>query len=188
MRPPSTGSRPASIRRVVDLPQPEGPTSTRNSPSAMSSVMPSTAGASSLENRRVASSKYTVAMDALCCRAVRDGFDPRPYAVRARQREGADGIRQGWCGDASGAELALDLRVEDLLALGVQSLEDGRDVLALDDLVEALADAGATTGQQHADVVLGPRLGQLLDGRLGVGVLLEIGLLRREVDGGLAHG
>ena len=31
-------SRPASIRRLVDLPQPDGPTRTRNSPSAMSSV------------------------------------------------------------------------------------------------------------------------------------------------------
>src|SRR6476469_11080505 len=95
-----------------------------------------------------------------------------PYAVRARPRDGADGIREGGA-DASGAELALDLRVEDLLALGVETLEDGRDVLALDDLVETLADARPAAGQEHARVVLGPRLGQLLDGGLGVRVLRE---------------
>src|SRR6478609_10631379 len=88
---------------------------------------------------------------------------------------------------ASGAELALDLRVEHLLALGVETLEDGRDVLALDDLVEPLADAGAATGQQHAGVVLRPRLGQLLDGRLRVRVLLEERLLLRQVHGRLPH-
>src|SRR5450755_626274 len=33
-------SRPASMRSSVDLPQPEGPTSTVNSPSAMSKPMP----------------------------------------------------------------------------------------------------------------------------------------------------
>src|SRR5262245_23563737 len=35
MRPRLTDSRPAIIRRVVLLPQPDGPTRTRNSPSAM---------------------------------------------------------------------------------------------------------------------------------------------------------
>src|SRR6185437_7736099 len=34
--PSVTSSRPAAIRRSVDLPQPEGPTKTTNSPSAMS--------------------------------------------------------------------------------------------------------------------------------------------------------
>jgi hypothetical protein len=38
--PPLIGSRPASMRSRVDLPQPEGPTSTTNSPSAMSKLMP----------------------------------------------------------------------------------------------------------------------------------------------------
>ncbi|KWT72509.1 hypothetical protein APY03_6258 [Variovorax sp. WDL1] len=33
-------SRPASMRSKVDLPQPEGPTSTTNSPSAMSKPRP----------------------------------------------------------------------------------------------------------------------------------------------------
>src|SRR6185436_11752796 len=34
------GSSPASMRSRVDLPQPEGPTSTTNSPSSMSKLMP----------------------------------------------------------------------------------------------------------------------------------------------------
>src|SRR4051812_29870521 len=38
--PPLIGSSPASMRSSVDLPQPEGPTSTTNSPSAMSKLMP----------------------------------------------------------------------------------------------------------------------------------------------------
>src|SRR5258708_5501466 len=38
--PPPMSSRPASMRSSVDLPQPEGPTSTTNSPSAISSEMP----------------------------------------------------------------------------------------------------------------------------------------------------
>src|SRR6478672_3345128 len=38
--PPLISSSPASMRRRVDLPQPEGPTSTVNSPSAMSKPMP----------------------------------------------------------------------------------------------------------------------------------------------------
>ena len=38
--PPVISSRPASIRSNVDLPQPDGPTSTTNSPSWMSKPMP----------------------------------------------------------------------------------------------------------------------------------------------------
>src|SRR6476660_48318 len=38
--PPEISSRPASIRSKVDLPHPEGPTITTNSPSAMSRLMP----------------------------------------------------------------------------------------------------------------------------------------------------
>ena len=41
--PSETSSRPAIIRSSVDLPQPDGPTSTMNSPSWMSSDSPSTA-------------------------------------------------------------------------------------------------------------------------------------------------
>src|SRR5690242_3391927 len=38
--PPLISSRPASIRSSVDLPQPDGPTSTMNSPSPMSKLTP----------------------------------------------------------------------------------------------------------------------------------------------------
>ena len=41
--PEEIGSSPAIIRRVVDLPQPDGPTSTTNSWSAMSRSIPFTA-------------------------------------------------------------------------------------------------------------------------------------------------
>ena len=41
--PPEMSSRPAIIRRVVDLPQPEGPTSTMNSLSAISRLKSLTA-------------------------------------------------------------------------------------------------------------------------------------------------
>ena len=40
MVPPLISSSPASIRSSVDLPQPDGPTSTMNSPSRMSKLTP----------------------------------------------------------------------------------------------------------------------------------------------------
>ena len=43
MRPPSAVSRPAMRRSVVDLPQPEGPSSTLSVPSPSANEMPSTA-------------------------------------------------------------------------------------------------------------------------------------------------
>src|SRR5689334_14782806 len=45
--PPVISSRPAIMRKVVDLPQPDGPTSTTNSLSAMSRSMALTASTSS---------------------------------------------------------------------------------------------------------------------------------------------
>ena len=47
MSPPEISSSPAIMRKVVLLPQPEGPTSTMNSLSAMSRSMPRTARTSS---------------------------------------------------------------------------------------------------------------------------------------------
>src|SRR6476646_1443104 len=58
--PESTSSRPASMRRLVDLPQPDGPTRTRNSPSGMERERPSTAGRSDFEKTRVACSYLTL--------------------------------------------------------------------------------------------------------------------------------
>ena len=43
MPPSSMSSRPASIRSAVDLPEPDGPTRTRNSPSVTSNDSSSTA-------------------------------------------------------------------------------------------------------------------------------------------------
>src|SRR3954454_22189355 len=67
MEPSSTGSSPASIRRVVDLPQPEGPTSTMNSPSPISRSSPGTAGAAVPGYQRWAPLNVTVATIALLC-------------------------------------------------------------------------------------------------------------------------
>ena len=44
IEPESTSSSPASIRSEVDLPQPDGPTSTMNSPSPISRSSSFTAG------------------------------------------------------------------------------------------------------------------------------------------------
>jgi hypothetical protein len=41
--PPLGSTKPAIMRKVVVLPQPDGPSSTTNSPSATSSVTPATA-------------------------------------------------------------------------------------------------------------------------------------------------
>ena len=60
--PAFTSSRPASIRRVVDLPQPEGPTRTMNSPSPISRSIPGTVGLSAPGYHRCAFSKVTVAI------------------------------------------------------------------------------------------------------------------------------
>src|SRR5262245_3835461 len=62
MEPESTSSSPASMRRLVDLPQPEGPTSTRNSPSPISRSSESTAGLLVPGYVRVALEYVTVAM------------------------------------------------------------------------------------------------------------------------------
>src|SRR6185437_12797034 len=61
-RPPSSGSRPASMRRAVVLPDPDGPTKTMNSPSLMSSSRASTAGGASLAYTRVADTNFTPAI------------------------------------------------------------------------------------------------------------------------------
>src|SRR5438045_1106230 len=55
--PAVTSSRPAMIRRIVDFPQPEGPTKTMNSPSSISSETSSTAGAAPCPNTFVTRSR-----------------------------------------------------------------------------------------------------------------------------------
>src|SRR5690606_2016323 len=56
-------SRPAIMRRIVDFPQPDGPTRMTNSPSAMSRSTLSTAGASAPGKRLVILSRRMLAMD-----------------------------------------------------------------------------------------------------------------------------
>src|SRR4051794_16007762 len=60
--PALTCSRPASMRRQVDLPHPEGPTRTRNSPSPISRSNESTASLSAPGYRRLALSNVIVAI------------------------------------------------------------------------------------------------------------------------------
>src|SRR5215210_9009297 len=73
MCPSFTSSSPASIRSVVDLPQPDGPTSTMNSPSPISRSMPGTAGESAPGYHLCAFSKVTLAMTYLLHRQERAG-------------------------------------------------------------------------------------------------------------------
>src|SRR3712207_2112570 len=81
MCPSLTSSSPASIRSVVDLPHPDGPTSTMNSPSPISRSIPGTAGESAPGYQRCAFSKVTLAMclylspPAGTCRTIRCGCD-----------------------------------------------------------------------------------------------------------------
>src|SRR3954452_7371796 len=61
MPPSSTSSSPASIRKAVDLPEPEGPTSTSSSPSRSLRSSAPPPGAVALAKMRVARSKRTSA-------------------------------------------------------------------------------------------------------------------------------
>src|ERR1700727_2981742 len=60
--PPSSGSSPASMRRAVVLPDPDGPTRTMNSPSLISRLSASTAGGASLAYTRLAATYFTLAI------------------------------------------------------------------------------------------------------------------------------
>src|SRR5262249_7000248 len=100
MRPPLISSSPANMRSAVVLPQPDGPTSTRNSPSATSMLRSSTATASS--KRFVRCSNVIVAISALLRQRevcdgderIRDGereerhdAGPNPNRVHEEERE-----------------------------------------------------------------------------------------------------
>src|ERR1700722_13617362 len=60
--PPSSGSSPASMRRAVVLPEPDGPTRTMNSPSLMSRSRALTAGGVSFAYTRLADTYLTPAI------------------------------------------------------------------------------------------------------------------------------
>src|SRR5262245_24875514 len=64
------------MRKLVDLPQPDGPTKTRNSPSAMSRSNVSTAGLAIPGNVRVVLAKLTAAMVRVLSPAESEPGDP----------------------------------------------------------------------------------------------------------------
>src|SRR6201999_3492423 len=83
-------SSPAIIRKVVDLPQPDGPTSTTNSWSAMSRSMPRTASTSSY--LLITLRNDTSAMDSTLCRAGGEASDVVVHQERIddKRRRGAE--------------------------------------------------------------------------------------------------
>src|SRR3954453_11349512 len=92
--PSEMSSRPATMRSAVVLPQPDGPTSTRNSPSWMSSVRSKTAW-TPLSYTLSTSSNTTSAMDPpdLELRGIVERFErlererERPRATRCRDEQ-----------------------------------------------------------------------------------------------------
>src|SRR4051795_8947235 len=111
MSPPEMSSSPAIMRSVVDLPQPDGPTSTTNSWSAMSRSMPRTASTSSyfLTTLR----NVTSAMSSTLCRAGGQAGNVVVHQERVDdQRRG--GAEQGAGHDLSPVEhVALDQAGDD---------------------------------------------------------------------------
>src|SRR4029078_10955794 len=98
MSPPVMSSRAAIIRSVVDLPQPEGPTRTTNSWSAMSRSMPRTASTSSY--RLTTLRNVTSAMRSTLCRA---GGQAGNVIVH---QEGVDDQRRGGAEQGAGHDLS----------------------------------------------------------------------------------
>src|ERR1700689_1915417 len=98
MSPSVISSRPAIIRKVVDFPQPDGPTSTTNSWSAMSRSMPRTASTSSY--RLITLRNVTSAMSSTLCRA---GGQPGDVIVH---QECVDDQRRRGAEQGAGHDLA----------------------------------------------------------------------------------
>src|SRR3954452_589724 len=111
MSPPEMSSRPAIIRSVVDLPQPDGPTSTTNSWSAISRSMPRTASTSSY--RFITLRNVTSAMSSTLCRTGGQAGNVIVHQERVDdQRRG--GAEQGAGHDLAPVEdVALDQRGDD---------------------------------------------------------------------------
>src|SRR3982074_3973100 len=114
MSPSVISSRPAVMRSVVDFPQPDGPTSTTNSWSAMSRSMPRTASTSSyfLTTLR----NVTSAMSSTLCRT---GGQAGNVIVH---QEGVDDQR--WRGAEQGA--GHDLSPVERVALAQRGDDDDR--------------------------------------------------------------
>src|SRR3546814_3522244 len=115
MWPELTSSSPASIRMVIDFPHPEGPTSTMNSPSPISSSLPGTVGSGAPGYHRCALSNVTVAIDSLSSLDGARGETTDEVALQAEEDQHRDGHRDE---GARGQQLgALSLRPEQLLQL-----------------------------------------------------------------------
>src|SRR5262245_50469258 len=83
------GSSPAIMRSVVDLPQPDGPSSTMNSPSATVKLTSSTAAAAAPGKRLVTRSSLTTATRAASVRR-----QPPRSSDRARRHALDDPLRE----------------------------------------------------------------------------------------------
>src|SRR3954453_23949770 len=81
MSPEVGSSRPAMRRRAVDLPQPEGPTNEKNSPSLTSRVRSSTAAR--LPNFLVTCCKTTLAMSSPLCATSNRNYEQRTVLLGA---------------------------------------------------------------------------------------------------------
>src|SRR5690554_5509508 len=94
MLPPSMPSRPAIMRKVVDLPQPEGPTRTMNSPSATSTDTSSTTRPSPKVFVRLRMERDATLCFLLHCAGGEAGDQPALYQKEADEdRDHGDGRR-----------------------------------------------------------------------------------------------
>src|SRR4051812_31866554 len=86
--PCSTGSNPASIRSTVDLPDPDGPTSTSNSPLFTSRFRPVTDNAAAPGYLQLTLRKLTSAIASTLEPVPRDAFDHVPLRQYEEQQHG----------------------------------------------------------------------------------------------------
>src|ERR1700676_4210968 len=118
MSPPETSSRPAIIRSVVLLPQPEGPTSTTNSLSGISRLMLRTA--STLSKRLTTLRKVTSAIRLTFCGARGEAGDVVVH------QEGVDHQRRRGRHERAGHQHA---PLVDVAANEARHRADGEDLL-----------------------------------------------------------
>ena len=97
--PAVTISKPAIIRRIVDLPQPDGPSSARNPPSSTSKLIESTG---------VTPGAYVFVRFRAVMRAMRPVFNPAPVGHRMKFDHGHS------IGLATGGSSGNDIAQKDL--------------------------------------------------------------------------
>src|SRR5690348_2829609 len=84
MSPLSTSSRPQIARSSVDLPQPEGPTKTMNSPSSIVRSIPCRIGLAPKDLRTPASTRFAICAGL----SAQDDLDAVAAAIRAQRHQG----------------------------------------------------------------------------------------------------